>query len=117
MDGWRWYKRPSKVVAFRPDVRRLEATIRELAKETSRIGFLTHAQDRMEERGIDNVDVYRVLRPGFVQSESIKQGKRSDETVCKVIEHKKGARDLGVVTIVVRETKLLVMTVEWEDWK
>ena len=71
----------------------------------------------MAQRGIDDVDVYRCLRRGFVIGESICAGKDANETVCKVVEQKKGARDLGVLTIIAGEVELLVMTVEWEDIK
>jgi hypothetical protein len=69
------------------------------------------------ERGIDDIDVYRALRRGFVMENSIRAGKNAGEQVCKVVEQNKGARDLGVVTIVVGHSKLLVKTVEWEDLK
>jgi len=71
----------------------------------------------MEERGIADIDVYRALRRGFVMEDSVRAGKNAGEQVCKVVEQNKGARDLGVVTIVVAEAKLLVKTVEWEDLK
>jgi len=73
--------------------------------------------ERMTQRGIDDVDVYRCLRRGFVIGESICAGKDASETICKVVEQNKGARDLGVITVIVGAVELLVKTVEWEDFK
>ena len=106
-----------KLTAFDAAARELQQAIRSIAEDTVRVFFLPHAQERMAERGIDAADVYRVLRSGFVDEASLEPGENAGEQVCKVVEHNKGARDLGVVTIVIRERKLLVKTVEWEDFR
>ena len=68
----------------------------------------------MEERGIDTLDVLRVLRTGDIVGD-IEAGKFEGEWKCKVVERRKRAREIGVATIIIRQDRLFVKTVEWED--
>jgi hypothetical protein len=60
------------------------------------------------------LDVHRVLRVGSIVGE-IEAGQYPGEWKCKVVEYKTKARDIGVVTIVVKHSILRVSPVEWED--
>ena len=73
-----------------------------------------HALDRMEERGITTLDVLRVLQAGEIVGK-VEAGKNLGEWKCKVVERRKRARAIGVATVVIKASKLLVKTVEWED--
>ena len=108
-------QKPGRVVAFKPEARRLEETIREIACVTAQVGFTDHALDRMHERGITDRDVYAALRQGFVEANSIEPGAQPGEQICKVTKAIKGARDIGVITAVVRDQSVIVITVQWED--
>jgi hypothetical protein len=68
----------------------------------------------MEERGITRLDAVRVLQRGSI-SGKVEPGKNHGEWKCKIVARLKGSREIGVVTIVVKEKKLFVKTVEWED--
>ena len=47
---------------------------------------------------------------------AIVAGKKSGEWKCKVIRKaERSARWIGVVTVVIRDERLFVLTVEWED--
>jgi len=70
----------------------------------------------MEERGITTLDALRVLRSGDIKG-SIEAGNSKGEWRCKIVKQMKGAREIGVVTIVISTGRLFVKTVEWEDLK
>lgn len=103
-----------RVVEFRPDARQLLETVREAAADSASVKFGSHALDRMEERGISTLDALRVLRAGEIEDD-IEPGKRAGEWKCKIIKQMKGSREVGVVTIVMSNSRLFVKTVEWED--
>ena len=68
----------------------------------------------MDERGITTLDVLRVLRTGDIVGK-IEAGKNLGEWKCKVVERRKRAREIGVATVVINATRLMIKTVEWED--
>lgn len=68
----------------------------------------------MDLRGVTQLDVLRALRIGDIVGD-IEAGKTVGEWKCKIVECRKGARDIGVATIVAKETRLYIKTVEWED--
>ena len=92
-----------------------EKRIREAANAPGEVVVGTHARERMLEREIDDVDVLRVLRGGFIVGEP--EPAEPGEWKCKVIARLKGAREVGVVVIILRNKRLFVKTVEWEDVK
>jgi len=99
-----------------PLAHQLMAVIRSLLEHES-IVLLDHAEERMLERDIDMLDVLRVLKTGEIVG-AIEAGVGSEEWKCKVIaspRYPEIKRDIGVVTIVVRSSRLLIKTVEWED--
>lgn len=89
--------------------------IRDLAKG-GKISWSEHAFDeRRGERSIEIVDVLSVFRLGDIEG-PIHPGRKSDEWRCLV----RGPlpwtpREVGVVTVVVRRARLIVVTVEWMD--
>ncbi len=96
----------------RPDA--LMQTIRMLAKR-GEIGFLDHSDERMAQRGFDTFDVFEAFDKGYIDG-PIVAGKRVGEWKVKVVNVPDGTtRKMGVVTIVVRQERLLIKTTEWED--
>jgi predicted amino acid-binding ACT domain protein len=88
--------------------------IKRLTKE-DRISYLAHAIERMQQRGFDIFDVKQVLAHGYIDG-SIRAGARDGEWTVKLVDELEGtSRKMGVVTIVVREDRLLIKTTEWED--
>jgi len=100
----------------KPAEYQLIAVIRSLIDSTNPT-FLEHALEQMDKRGFDTIDVLNVLRTGDIVG-GIEPGKNSDEWKCKVVacpHYPDNLREIGVVTIVVRASYLLIKTVEWED--
>lgn len=107
--------RPAKaVLTFKPPAHQLVETIRGLASDSSNVMPSEHAFERMDQRGITLLDVLRVLQRGGIEGEIV-SGANLGEWKCKVVERRRKARPIGVVTIVIKEKVLLVKTVEWED--
>ena len=101
----------------RPDPPRPEkllSIIQFLAPHTEKVIITTHAQERMAERDISDLDVYRVLQRGYIKGK-IRSGLKEGEWACKVAYKIRGSREIGVATVVIQTDALLVSTVEWED--
>lgn len=92
---------------------RARALIAEAAKDTVRVILGNHALLRMEQRGISDTEVYRILRFGDVLEQPTRT--RQKEWKCKVVMKIKGNRTAGAVTIILHDGLLFVKTVEWED--
>jgi hypothetical protein len=107
-------QKASAVVPFKPKPAQITETVRRAAASSANVFFCNHALDRMEERGIDTIDALRVLREGELTGQ-IEAGKNEGEWKCKFVKRMKGAREVGVVTIVMSNGRLFVKTVEWED--
>ena len=75
--------------------------------------FTRHAQERMLERDIADVDVFRVLRAGYIDDEAtpVQYGNWQYKVTLKI----KGGRVAGVGAIILMKAKLRIRTVEWED--
>lgn len=104
-----------RVIQLRLKREELANRIRQLAKEGA-VSFSDHALDRMEERGISDLQVQRVLTSGEIRG-AVEPGRNEGEWKCKVVDRVKGMREVGVATLVIRNAKLFVKTVEWEDPK
>jgi hypothetical protein len=104
---------PRKPIVPHPG--KLMARIRVLAAE-GKLSFTSHALDeRMPERGIDAKDVLDLLSNGEIEGE-VQAGNRKSEWRCLVVGNLEwSSRNAGVVTIVVRDERLIVVTVEWMD--
>jgi len=98
-----------------PDPGKLREIARFIATEkTQNVFFTDHALERMEDRDIPDVTVYRVLRNGHIKGDP-EPGKNEGEWIIKICDAVRGRREVGVVTIVVNDKKLVITTVEWED--
>jgi hypothetical protein len=95
----------------------LMARIRELAKQGA-YSWGTHVFERRGERGIDISDALDVLRLGDITG-AITAGINSGEWKCKVTAKlaDKSSREMGVAVVVIRNSEIFLMTVEWEDVK
>jgi hypothetical protein len=93
----------------------LIATIRRLAAGGA-YSFSQHAFDeRMMERGFDIDDVLKIMALGDIDG-AIVAGRRDGEWKCTVVGKLPWtSREAGVVTVVVRESRLIFVTVEWMD--
>ncbi|MHC8508747.1 MAG: DUF4258 domain-containing protein [Rhodospirillales bacterium] len=99
---------------MRMDVRRAESIVRAIALDSKRVCLTHHAVKRMHEREFSSRDLFSVLREGHVRDAP--ESERG-EWKFKVIKRLRGSREAGVITVLTREEKLLVLTMEWEDWK
>jgi hypothetical protein len=70
----------------------------------------------MEERGIRDHVAVLVLRQGEIKGD-IEPGLKPGEWKVKLTREAKGRREAGVVVLVIRNARLFVKTVEWEDQK
>lgn len=106
---------PYKITPFRLTASIAEKRIRSVALISGNVIFTNHALDRMEQRDIFDVQVYEILRTGFVtESPTVTE---FNEWKCKIVKKLRGAREAGVVTVIMRTGELCVLTVEWEDSK
>ena len=80
--------------------------------------FSDHAYDRIDERGDERLldsDVLTILRQGSVRQPPKKEPNGWSVTVERRMP---GSRDAGVVTVIVHPgDDLIVVTVEWMDWR
>jgi hypothetical protein len=87
--------------------------IREISKNSAMVILGTHVRERMDERQILDVDVFRTLRTGFVDEDPEKT--EYGEWKCKMTLEIRGGRKAGVVVVFLDNGKLFLKTVEWED--
>lgn len=107
------------VIPLVPRISDLEATVRRLALDSKNVRWKattydTHAESRMDWRGITDKMMFEVLRTGYARG-NITPGKNPGEWKIKMVKQMKGTREVGVVTIVIASQRLFVKTVEWED--
>jgi hypothetical protein len=107
----KWPTRP-------PSLEALAATVRRLSKER-KISYLNHGGVRFETRfkqnGFDVFHMYDILETGRIDGK-IEPGAREGEWKVKMVGVPEGTqRKMGVVPIIVKEERLLIKTVEWED--
>ena len=100
----------------RPRPELLLRRVSNLAADSANVILSNHAMVRMTERDILDIEVFKILRSGILVGEP-EQTSRG-EWKLKLVMKLRGNRDAGVVTIILRgDRKLLVKTVEWEDLK
>ena len=87
--------------------------IREAATDSDNVIFGNHALERMDERGIYDSSVFEILRTGVI--DGTPEITEYQEWKCKMVKKLKGAREAGVVTIIMHNGRLFIKTVEWED--
>jgi hypothetical protein len=73
-----------------------------------------HARRRFGERDINNRMALTVIRKGEISGDIV-AGKKAGEWKAKLTFPIPGRREVGVVIILIKETRILVKTVEWED--
>lgn len=90
-----------------------QSRIRKIAENSENVILGNHARDRMIEREILDVEVFRVIRNGDVKG----QPELTDfkEWKCKVVLKIRGGRTAGVIIVLLHSGKLFVKTVEWES--
>lgn len=105
-----------KIVPFDNRQREAMEVLREIAKnDTGRVFLGKHARQRMAEREIDTLSVYRALSIGEPRGEWL-PGANAAETKLEVVYRPPGARQFVVVTVVlVDDRKAFVRTVFWAD--
>ena len=100
----------------RPRPELLVRRIHHLATDSGNVILSKHAMERMAERDIADIEVFRILRDGILAEEPTQTTR--GEWKLKLVKRLRGNRDAGVVTIILHgDRKLLVKTVEWEDLK
>lgn len=71
--------------------------------------------ERMAERGFDFDDILKIIELGDIDGKIVR-GRRDGEWRCRVVGKLNWhPREAGVVTVVIREKKLLFVTVKWID--
>jgi hypothetical protein len=103
----------SPVVQFRLTAAVATKRIQALAADSGNVDWSVHALDRMSERGIADIEALRVLRMGLVVEQPMLT--KFSEWKCKMVRRVGTGRDVGVVVIILRDERLFVKTVEWED--
>jgi Domain of unknown function (DUF4258) len=98
-----------------PHLGDLIKVIRRLAQQGN-LSFTSHALDeRMEERDFDADDVLKILAQGEIDG-PIEPGRKKDEWRCRVVGNLPWtSRAAGVVAVVVRDERLIIVTVKWID--
>lgn len=102
------------VVPFERAQRQCLKALRELAKDTASVFLSAHAKERMQERNIVLMDVYRTLWSGEVHSIELGAG---DDVEDKVVlqRHVPATGKMAVVTLVCDGKYLKVVTVMWRS--
>lgn len=92
---------------------RAEARIRELAQLSENIIFGDEALDDMVERSITDVQVLEILLGGFVADRP--EATEFGDWKCKVTKELRGRREAAAVVVIMRNARLFLKSVEWED--
>lgn len=90
------------------------AEIRRRAAKSEDVFFSPHALQQMGARGITDVEAIRVLLVGDIAGLPWFEQEIGGRA-CKVVFQPRGSRTIGVITVVLDGSGLLVKTVEWED--
>lgn len=93
---------------------RMLAEIRAYAKQSETVFFSPHAQSQMALRGLTDLEALNVLRLGEMKGLPWHEPDIGGRA-CKVVFRPRGSRVIGVVTVILDASGLLVKTVEWED--
>jgi hypothetical protein len=107
---------PTKVSKLRLTARGAQARVHEISQDSGNLIWTTHISEQMEARGIDADAVLRILRRGEVDDDPV-EGTNSGEWKLKITHKLTGGRVAGVVTVIVADKKLILITAEWEDFR
>ena len=105
------------MAAFRMTAASAREKIRGFAAEsagTDRLIWTDHIAERMSARGIDSDAVLRILRKGDIEGEP-EPGKKSGDWKIEVTLKMATGRVAGIVCVLTRDNRLVLMTAEWED--
>ncbi|WP_371931231.1 DUF4258 domain-containing protein [Nioella sp. MMSF_3534] len=103
-----------KVLPLRQRPHEFLRIVRRLAEDSTNIAWSEHARERFSERGITNRMALSVLRSGYISGDIV-PGNRPGEWKAKLLYQIPGRREMGVVMILVKENRIFVKTVMWED--
>ena len=104
----------TSVVRFRLRPEKAQQIIQDAAKDTAMVILGRHVLERIEEREISDIEVYRLLQTGHVMDAPTQT--KTKEWKCKVVKKFRGLRDVAVIAIILHGGKLFIKTVEWEDY-
>jgi hypothetical protein len=101
------------VVKIRLTPMMAEKRIHELAEASENIIFGDDALDDMEARSITDIQVLEILLAGFVsaQPETTEHG----DWRCKITKELRGRREAGAVVVILRNSRLFLQRVAWEN--
>lgn len=102
----------ANAVQTRPET--VRDNVRRLASDAGNIRWSEHCLARMEERGITDRTAVEVLRHGDLKG-NLEPGQSPGEWKLKMVRAVRGRREVGVVVVTLRNEKIFVKTVEWED--
>lgn len=104
----------AKIIEMRLHREDVVARVRALADQ-GLVAFSDHSYEQMDARSLNDLTALRVLQKGDPKGDVV-PGKRPGEWKVKMVDRVKGAREVGVVTVLLSNRQLLrVLTVEWED--
>lgn len=93
-----------------------EKKIHEISNNSGNVIITTHALERMEERGFVSQDLFGILREGYVDSEPVYDSEKGNWKY-KITKRIDTVREAGVVTAIVDNFKLIIITIEWEVFR
>ena len=92
-----------------------ERLIRARVLDSKNVVITEHAEERLEERGMTTLDLFLILKTGYVIKQPVTNTRGDWEVI--VEKRLRGLRDAGVVTIILTHgAKLIVKTVQWMDY-
>lgn len=103
----------ARIIQLRLKREQIESRVRELAGKGC-VAFGEHSLERLAERGISDVQAIRVFVRGEMRGDPV-PGRRAGEWKVKFVDAVRGNREVGVVSVLIRNERLYVTTVEWED--
>ena len=103
------------VTPYRMTASIAEKRIHEAAVNSDNVVISYHALERMEQRDIFDVQLFDILRTGnVIESPTVTE---FNEWKCKIVKKLRGAREAGVITVIMQSGRLFIKTVEREDGK
>ena len=97
-----------------PNPAQLMRIVRRLAA-TQSWDHTKHALERMAQRGFDDRHIRSVLLLGEIAGPPEPAQRKGDWRIKVVGAMDRGNRKIGVMTVVMRAERLLIVTTEWED--
>lgn len=83
---------------------------------TAKIVWTRHIQERMDQRGIDSDAVLRILRKGDITDDPC-EGDIPGDWKVKVTLKMATGRVAGVLAVITRDDRVVLVTTEWEDYQ